>query len=100
MMAAHDVDLIIGPGDSDLYTYAAYAGESSCVRHYCRQCSPNNLQGYPNGTMPLSTIEFGESQSRPEGLSIIARAGSERTILDFMEHYEKLVKRPLPTPLL
>ena len=28
-MTTHGVDLLIGPGDSDLYTYAAYAGRSN-----------------------------------------------------------------------
>ena len=50
--------------------------------------------------MPLSAIEFAESDSRPEGLSIIGKAGMEKEILDFMELYEKMVDRPLPMPLI
>ena len=43
-------------------------------------------------------IKYGKTSSRPEGLCVLGKANTEKTILDFMELYETLVKQPLPAP--
>lgn len=47
--------------------------------------------------MPLGTINFRDTDERPDGLCVIARADAEDVILDFMVICEKILpQRPIP----
>lgn len=48
VMSEYGVDLLIGPGDSDLYTYAACAGELSSALHDSLQ-TLMSVQDIPSG---------------------------------------------------
>ncbi|KAF7193289.1 putative amidase [Pseudocercospora fuligena] len=68
-MNDHEIDLILGPGDSGLYDLAACAA-------------------YPIGTMPLGEIEYEVGKFRPEGVCVIGREGEEERMLEFMVRSE------------
>jgi len=54
------------------------------------------MAGYPIGTMPLGYLE---ETGRPFGLSVLASAHQEATILAVMAAWEKLMTRKIPAPL-
>ncbi|KAJ5725664.1 amidase signature enzyme, partial [Penicillium malachiteum] len=70
-----EVNILAAPGDSSLCIHAAAAG-------------------YPIATVPIGQLRY---NSRPFGLCLVAKADEEKTLLQFMEAYEK-VARPRPVP--
>ncbi|KAI0191098.1 amidase signature enzyme [Astrocystis sublimbata] len=77
IMNEYNLDVIIGPMDGRIPTIAAAAG-------------------YPVGTMPLG---YSETNGRPFGVCIIARAGQEDKILRAMSAWELSVGKRKPPPL-
>jgi amidase len=64
------------------------------VRIYVRSLT---VLGYLIGTVPLGTIDY---NGRPFGLAIIAKAGREDLIIEFMSAFEAVPKeRPVPPQL-
>lgn len=77
-LAAHDLDVILGPMDGRIPTIAAAAG-------------------YPVGTMPLG---YSKTNGRPFGMCIVAAAGNEDKILRAMKAWDATVaKRKAPPQL-
>ncbi|KAJ5711486.1 amidase signature enzyme [Penicillium malachiteum] len=69
------INILAAPGDSSLCIHAAAAG-------------------YPIATVPIGQLRY---NSRPFGLCLVARADEEKTLLQFMEAYEKIARsRPVP----
>jgi amidase len=73
----HDIDVIVGPGDSPMTNYAASAG-------------------YPIATLPVGVLEF---NGRPFGLTVIAKAHGEPMLIKLQSAWEKLFPRKLPESL-
>lgn len=74
-----EIDLVVGPAESLMCIYAAYAG-------------------YPTAAAPLTTLTF---NGRPWGVCAVARAGQEGLLLRFLAAMEDLVGgHPLPKALL
>lgn len=74
-----DIDLVVGPAESLMCIYAAYAG-------------------YPTAAAPLTTLSM---NGRPWGVCAVARAGQEGLLLRFLAAMEELVGgHPLPKALL
>ncbi|KAJ5738943.1 amidase signature enzyme [Penicillium malachiteum] len=70
-----EINILAAPGDSALCIHAAAAG-------------------YPIATVPIGQLRY---NSRPFGLCLVARADEEKTLLQFMEAYEKVARgRPVP----
>jgi amidase len=69
-MAENDLDLIISSSDCSLVSFAACAG-------------------WPSGTVPLGQLENG----LPYGLFILARAGEDERIFQFMSAFEKTAEK-------
>lgn len=77
-LAAHDLDIILGPTDGRIPTIAAAAG-------------------YPVGTMPLG---YSATNGRPFGMCIVAAAGHEHKILRAMKAWDATIgKRKAPPQL-
>ncbi|KAK7713042.1 hypothetical protein SLS63_012185 [Diaporthe eres] len=77
-LAAHDLDVILGPMDGRIPTIAAAAG-------------------YPVGTMPLG---YSKTNGRPFGMCIVAAADDEEKILRAMEAWDDTIaKRKAPPQL-
>lgn len=77
-LAAHDLDVILGPMDGRIPTIAAAAG-------------------YPVGTMPLG---YSETNGRPFGMCIVAAADNEDKILRAMKAWDATIaKRKAPPQL-
>ncbi|KAJ5614229.1 amidase signature enzyme [Penicillium herquei] len=69
------INILAAPGDSSLCIHAAAAG-------------------YPIVTVPIGKLHY---NARPFGLCLVARANEEKTLLQFMESYEKVAQpRPIP----
>ncbi|KAM0261115.1 hypothetical protein ACHAQJ_002377 [Trichoderma viride] len=69
------LNIIVAPGDSSLCIHAAAAG-------------------YPIGTAPIGQLRY---NGRPFGLSFLARANDEESLVRFMAAYEAAVApRPVP----
>ncbi|KAE8380867.1 amidase signature enzyme [Aspergillus bertholletiae] len=57
-------------------------------------CAHASAAGYPVATVPIGQLRYND---RPFGLCLVARVDEEKTLLQFMEMYEKVVKpRPVP----
>ena len=69
-MAENDLDLIVSSSDCALVSFAACAG-------------------WPSGTVPLGQLENG----LPYGMFVLARAGEDEKIFQFMSAFEKAVGR-------
>lgn len=69
-MAENDLDLIVSSSDSSLVSFAAYAG-------------------WPSGTVPLGQLKT----SLPYGLFVLARAGEDEKIFQFMSAFEKTFEK-------
>jgi amidase len=69
-MAENDLDLIIYSSDCSLVSFAACAG-------------------WPSGTVPLGQLDNG----LPYGLFILARAGEDERIFQFMSAFEKTAEK-------
>ncbi|KAJ5734300.1 hypothetical protein N7493_003086 [Penicillium malachiteum] len=78
VLAAYDLDVIMGPMDSKIHTVAAAAG-----------C--------PVGTMPLG---YSSINGRPFGVCIISRAGGEASILKAMSAWHATMPARQPPPQL
>jgi hypothetical protein len=77
-LAAHNLDVILGPMDGRIPTIAAAAG-------------------YPVGTMPLG---YSVTNGRPFGMCIVAAAGQEDKILRAMRAWDATIgKRKTPPQL-
>ncbi|KAG6357654.1 hypothetical protein INS49_013533 [Diaporthe citri] len=77
-LAAHDLDVILGPMDGRIPTIAAAAG-------------------YPVGTMPLG---YSKTNGRPFGMCIVAAADNEDKILRAMKAWDATIaKRKAPPQL-
>lgn len=75
-LAAHDLDVILGPMDGRIPTIAAAAG-------------------YPVGTMPLG---YSKTNDRPFGMCIVAAACQEEKILRAMRAWDATIgKRKAPS---
>lgn len=77
-MAAHELDVILGPMDGRIPTIAAAAG-------------------YPVGTMPLG---YSKTNGRPFGMCIVAAAGNEDKILRTMMAWDATIAERKPPPQL
>jgi amidase len=71
-----DLDVIIGPMDGRIVTIAAAAG-------------------YPVGTVPLG---YSPTNGRPYGIAVVAAAGEERKILNFMSAWDETLPKRKPPP--
>ncbi|KAH8688628.1 amidase signature domain-containing protein [Phaeosphaeriaceae sp. PMI808] len=71
ILADYDIDVIIGPADSDMPKMAAAAGREGASQ-------PNEHQGYPIASMPLDYLEY---SGRPFGLAAIASAHDDATLI-------------------
>lgn len=69
-MADNDLDLIVSSSDCSLVSFAACAG-------------------WPSGTVPLGQLKNG----LPYGLFVLARAGEDKRIFQFMSAFEQTVER-------
>ncbi|KAJ5622151.1 hypothetical protein N7528_005383 [Penicillium herquei] len=78
VLAAYNLDVIMGPMDSNIHTVAAAAG-----------C--------PVGTMPLG---YSSINGRPFGVCIISRAGGEASILKAMSAWHATMPARQPPPQL
>jgi amidase len=76
-LAEHDVDVIIGPADSSLTSFAAAAG-------------------YPLAALPVDVLEFNR---RPFGVTAITRAHGEPLLIQLMSAWEMQFPRKLPETL-
>ncbi|KIN05403.1 hypothetical protein OIDMADRAFT_70515, partial [Oidiodendron maius Zn] len=71
----HDIDIIAIPTDS-------------------RICSLTSVSGFPIGTIPLGYLDY---NSKPYGLAVLARAGDDGLLLQFMSAFEAVFpKRQVP----
>lgn len=69
-MAENDLDLIVSGSDCSLVSFAACAG-------------------WPSGTVPLGQLENG----LPYGMFILARAGEDEKIFQFMSVFEATMEK-------
>jgi amidase len=77
ILAEHRIDIIIGPGDSSLTSFACAAG-------------------YPMASLPIGVLAFNE---RPFGVTAITRAHGEALLVRLMSAWEKVFLRQLPESL-
>jgi amidase len=78
ILAKHQIDIIIGPGDSSLTSFACAAG-------------------YPLASLPIGVLDF---NGRPFGVTAITRAHGESLLVKLMSAWEKLFPRKLPGSLI
>jgi amidase len=74
ILAEHRIDIIIGPGDSSLTSFACAAG-------------------YPMASLPIGVLAF---NGRPFGVTAITRAHGEALLVRLMSAWEKVFPRELP----
>jgi len=67
-----DVDIIAGPGD-------------------CGICIVAALAGYPAAMVPMTVLGGEKGMGQPQGLMLIANAGHEAKIIEFMQLWESVV---------
>lgn len=86
------LNIIAAPGDSSLCIHAAAAGKQSpCMSSLILLTS---ILGYPIATAPVGQLRY---NGRPFGLSFLARANDEESLMRFMAAYEA-VAAPRPVP--
>ena len=71
-LAEHNIDIIIGPGDSGICDIAAQAG-------------------YPTAMVPLGMLKGKYGLRQPHGLMITSRKNGEGKMLEFMMLWEEIV---------
>ena len=92
----YGVDVIMGPTDSKLMSYAAASGK----KLYWRVRDSEGLMafiGYPIATLPLSYLDF---NGRPFGLSVVARAHQDALLIKVQSAWEATFGPRLPPPLI
>lgn len=77
ILSQHGIDVIIGPADSPMTSYATAAG-------------------YPLATLPVGILDY---NGRPFGLTAITKAHGEPLLLNLQCAWEKMFPRMLPESL-
>ena len=92
----HDLNLLAFSADSLVFAYASAAGMLPLLVAVSERCL--RLLGYPIATMPLGILHH---KGRPFGLGLIAQAGREDLMFQFMSAYEaNFPPRSIPNALL
>ena len=83
--AKYDIDVIVGPSDSELCRFSAARGKQ--VERVLRFpiSSAKVRLGFPIATLPISCLKFSR---RPFGLTIAAPAHKEATLIKVMSAWE------------
>jgi amidase len=87
-----ELDVIIGPADSQLTKIAAAAGEIY-INDYCTELT---ILGYPVASLPLDYLEY---NGRAFGMVAIAGANSEAKLFELMSAWESTFNPVKPPPL-
>lgn len=84
----YGIDVIIGPADSFMSSYATGSGTCLVTHIYFplrRYSSTDQASGYPIAAMPLSYLRF---NGRPMGVAAIARKNQEHLLVKVMSAWE------------
>ena len=91
-----EFDLVVAPQDSQICVLPMASGTSNTGNVITSHAKTWNL-GYPMATMPLGTLDH---LGRPFSLAVIAKAGKEDLIFQFLSAFEATFpKRVVPPQL-
>lgn len=91
-LESFELDVIIGPADSQLAKIAAAAGEIY-INGYCTELT---MSGYPVASLPLDYLEY---NGRAFGMVVIAGANGEAKLFELMSAWESNFNPVKPPPL-